>query len=268
MSNLQQRILTAAVGGIAVIYLIYWNQYGFAFLFTVLNTIALWEFYKLTNANKLSVASYPAIVAGIVLFGIGYITVTNLVNQWFSNLIYIFPFLFFILELFRNKENPFGNIAFTLMGWIYITFPFYILTAIAFRDGAYNFRYVYGFLFLLWASDSCAYFLGRSIGKNKLFERISPKKTWEGLLGAFLGAGATAYVLSLFYTELSLVNWLVVASIIVIAGTLGDLVESMFKRSLEIKDSGSILPGHGGILDRFDGFFVSVPFVYLYLSLL
>ena len=110
-----------------------------------------------------------------------------------------------------------------------------------------------------------AYIFGRWLGKHRLFERISPKKSWEGSAGGMLSAMGMAFVLAQFFTELATIDWIVITVIIVVTGTLGDLVESMLKRSLNVKDSGTLLPGHGGLLDRFDALFLSVPFVLLYL---
>jgi phosphatidate cytidylyltransferase len=267
LNNLVQRIITAIIGGAAVVFLIYWNVWGFTFLFFVLNAAALWEFYQLVNSNKNSVSSHLSIFLGSFLYLLGSLITIGYLDSKYSVLFFLPPFVLFIVELFRNKENPFTNVGMSILGWIYTTLPFYIISKIAFNDGIYDFSYVFGFLFLLWASDSFAYFVGRFLGSHKLFERISPKKTWEGLMGGLAGALAVAYLISNFYTQLSLTNWLIIAAIIVIVGTIGDLVESMFKRSLEIKDSSSLLPGHGGVLDRFDGLFVSAPFVYVYLSL-
>lgn len=131
--------------------------------------------------------------------------------------------------------------------------------------GEYNYQIVLGFFFLLWANDTGAYLVGRKLGRTKLFERISPKKTWEGSIGGGLMGLGIGYMNALLFPDLSLINWLVVALIVLIFGSLGDLVESMFKRSLNIKDSGKLLPGHGGLLDRFDGIFIAAPIVYTYL---
>lgn len=266
MNNLQLRILTAIIGGTAVIGLIYFNQWSFAFLLAMLNIAALWEFYQLSNSNNNSVSMWLSIALGTISFIISILVSFNFLDYKYLNILYTIPFLLFITELFRNKNNPFQNVGFSILGMIYTTLPFILLAKISFRDGVYNFSYVYGFLFLLWASDSCAYFVGKFLGKRKLFERISPKKTWEGLFGGLAGSLLVAYILSNYFTQLSLLNWLIISAIIVFVGTLGDLVESMFKRSLEVKDSSTLLPGHGGVLDRFDGLFVSIPFVYLYLS--
>jgi phosphatidate cytidylyltransferase len=125
-----------------------------------------------------------------------------------------------------------------------------------------------GFFFILWANDSFAYLTGVSIGKHRLFERISPKKSWEGSIGGFVSGLLTAWVISIFFKEFDLINWIVIAAIIMIFGTFGDLVESLFKRSLKVKDSGNILPGHGGLLDRFDAVFLAAPAVFVYLILI
>jgi phosphatidate cytidylyltransferase len=118
-----------------------------------------------------------------------------------------------------------------------------------------------GMLLLLWASDTGAYFAGVRFGRTKLFERVSPKKSWEGSIGGALASGLTAAILCYFFTDVNPVHWVLLAIIMVVAGTYGDLVESLFKRSIAIKDSGSAIPGHGGFLDRFDGLLISAPFV-------
>lgn len=137
----------------------------------------------------------------------------------------------------------------------------------SYNSAAYNPHLLLGFFFLLWTNDTGAYLVGMSIGKHKLWERISPKKTWEGFFGGLVLSVAMGYVISLFYNELHYILWMLMGFIVSCAGTMGDLVESAFKRSIDAKDSGSILPGHGGILDRFDGVFLSTPFVLVLLEL-
>jgi phosphatidate cytidylyltransferase len=133
-------------------------------------------------------------------------------------------------------------------------------------SGPFHYGVVLGFLVILWLNDTGAYFVGSLIGKHKLFERISPGKTWEGSAGGAVFALLTAWGLSFIFKQLDALQWIFLAILIVISGTLGDLVESMLKRSLGIKDSGTILPGHGGLLDRFDAVFLSAPFVFVYLA--
>jgi len=173
----------------------------------------------------------------------------------------------FLIKLYKKEDKPFTQVAFTFLGIIYVSVPFSLLSVIAFHSSEYRFQIVIGMLFILWASDTGAYFSGILFGKKKLFERISPKKTWEGSIGGALLALVFAYGFSVYFKDLSLAQWFVAASLIVIAGIYGDLVESLFKRSIAIKDSGKSIPGHGGFLDRFDGLLLASPFVAVYISL-
>src|SRR6202000_3479050 len=180
----------------------------------------------------------------------------------------VFAGLVFIFELFRRTTAPFTNIAFTFLGIIFTIIPFSLFHALAFLRGGYNFHLPMAFLIMLWTNDTGAYLSGRLLGKHKLWERHSPKKTWEGFIGGVLLAIGASAILAHYYPEIGLIQWMVVAACIGIVGTLGDLVESMFKRSINIKDSGGILPGHGGLLDRFDGLLLSAPIVFAYLYLI
>jgi phosphatidate cytidylyltransferase len=174
----------------------------------------------------------------------------------------------YIIKLYKKFERkPFTNIAFTFLGIFYIAIPFALLNIVAFDNGVYNYEIIVGCLLILWASDTGAYFAGTFLGKRKLFERISPKKTWEGFFGGALLALLFAYGLSNFFHSFTMLQWFIVGVIIVIGGTFGDLIESLLKRSIEIKDSSNALPGHGGFLDRFDGLLISVPFIAAYLEI-
>lgn len=184
----------------------------------------------------------------------------------------IIPLVFsvFIAELYKKNPSPFTNIAYTFTGIIYVIIPFCFFYSLGFiqDNGEYNFHLPLSFLLMLWASDTGAYLFGMKLGKTKLFERHSPKKSWEGFFGGVFTSVLVAYIISLFFTELSPVVLGGMAVLIVSFGTLGDLVESMLKRSLNVKDSGNILPGHGGFLDRFDGLLIAAPIVYVYLYLI
>jgi phosphatidate cytidylyltransferase len=158
----------------------------------------------------------------------------------------------------------------SLMAVVYISLPLGLLMFFfnpVVMSGPFHYGKALGFLVILWLNDTGAYLVGSLIGKHKLFERISPGKTWEGSAGGALFALLTAWGLSFIFKQLDVSQWMILSLIIVVTGTLGDLVESMLKRSLALKDSGDILPGHGGILDRFDAVLLSAPFVFVYLAL-
>lgn len=179
-----------------------------------------------------------------------------------------------MIKLYKKFERkPFTNIAFTFLGLFYVAVPFALLNIAAYENGIYNFQIMFGCLFILWASDTGAYFAGTLFGKRKLFERISPKKSWEGFAGGAILALAFAYGLPYFFEWIGVMSfltpnyWMIIGAIIIIGGTFGDLVESLLKRSIEIKDSGDSLPGHGGFLDRFDGLLISAPFIVAFLEI-
>ena len=271
MSNFWTRALTGAVFVALMIGAIIVSPYTFMLLFMTVNLLSIIEFYKLFIKNDLT----PRIFSGIVLSAMLYATSALVASGTFDSKVLLLNipmiFLIFIFELFLKSDKPFENIAYTLLGVIYLTLPLALFNSLAFLPGensVYHSGVIIGYFLILWASDTGAYLAGMTFGKHKLFERHSPKKTWEGSIGGCLSALLLGYIGSLFYTQLNLPQWLMVSLIIVVTGTFGDLIESMLKRSLKIKDSGSILPGHGGILDRFDGLFISIPFVFSYLVLI
>jgi glutamate dehydrogenase (NAD(P)+) len=161
----------------------------------------------------------------------------------------------------KDEIKPFQTIAYSFLGIIYVALPFALLHFIAFNNFTYHYEFVLGILFIIWANDIGAYAVGSLLGKHQLFKRISPKKTWEGSIGAALLAILVSYIIACYYTTWNNFHWLIIGIITVIAGTYGDLVESLLKRNLKVKDSGSIIPGHGGFLDRFDSFLLVVPLV-------
>ncbi len=268
-----QRAITGALFVLVIIGAIIFSSITFVLLFFVIMVLGLLEFYTLAEKTEASPQKVTGVIAGVLLyaavafhFSTPFHTLSMCLFAGFITLL----FTAFVVELYRKKENPFTNIAFTLLGAIYVALPFSLLCALAFGAGgalssSYSPTIILGVLFILWSSDTGAYLAGITFGKNKLFERISPKKTWEGTIGGGILAIAIAYLLSFYFTDLTTIHWIVVALIIVCFGNLGDLVESLFKRSIDVKDSGSILPGHGGILDRFDSLLLSTPFIFIYL---
>lgn len=277
MTELQKRIITGVIGLILMLTLILWNQYSFGVLFFVIAVLGLWEFYTNLEKGGYQPQKYLGTTLGAFIFIANFFfaqSIAKCENIKLTWVLYLIPVscIFFLVELFKKNENPFTNISFTLSGIIYIAFPFGLLNYIVmFPDflctDFFHPEIFIGFLFLIWAGDVGAFFTGRKFGKHKLFERISPKKTWEGFFGGLALAIIVAVVISFYFTSIARVHWISLSLIITVFGTLGDLVESHFKRGLGVKDSGNILPGHGGILDRFDSLMLSTPFVFSYLKL-
>lgn len=267
-SNFVQRTLTGVVFVATVVGCILWNQISFFLLLFSVNLLCLLEFYELVLPDKSWLEKYLGIILGSLIFCMfAMVFSADLSLAWYYNLIPVF-LLLFVVKLFEKTHNEFSTLAFQLLGLVYITMPIVLLTKLGYYN-AYDYipSLPLGFFILLWTSDTGAYLAGRSFGKTKLFERVSPKKTWEGSIGGTLLSLAVAYVLSRFFDDVSTTDWMVMAFIIVVFGTFGDLFESLLKRNLNIKDSGTLLPGHGGVLDRFDGLFLSVPAVFFYLML-
>ncbi len=257
-----------------IVFLMYLNPIAFAALFLLIALLGLWEFYSLTTTETISPQQIFGTVAGFMLFIV--FSKTFILSDGTSLLIPLFLpmvllFLSFIIEIFRKQANPFVNIAITFLGVFYIALPLSLLTIMARpevnRDLFGLPSFLFGFFILTWAYDTGAYLAGKSFGKHKFFERISPKKTWEGIIGGLLVAAGIATLFTILVPAIEWYHWTALMGMVVFFGTMGDLAESMFKRSLSVKDSGNILPGHGGILDRFDSVFLSAPFVFLYFIL-
>jgi len=288
LKTLGTRTLTAIVFVAVLLSCILFHYISFAALFFVVSVWGLYEFYQL--AEKLGAKPYKAIglICGALLFIYSACSNTYahhlLKTDLWLPVIIALGFLIFIAGLLDSKPNTVLNIAYTLTGIIYAVLPFMLLVMISGTNAPelygynkvlawtedlapYNFHYVLGIILLIWASDTGAYLVGSLIGKNKLYERISPGKTWEGSIGSAILNIGCAYVISRWFPELAFVHWAVISVLVTVFGTIGDLVESMLKRQAGVKDSGRIMPGHGGILDRFDSLLFVSPFIYAYLKL-
>lgn len=251
----------------------------------------MFEFYSIARYTKARPQKYFGVLIGAMIFIMNFLFAVGFINEKFFYVFIPLIILVFINELFLKNNRPFTNISYTLLGIIYIAIPLSLTNFLVFShsgelfgmqtgggsDDIVNFIFqpdkktiysnhiLLGFFFLVWSFDTGAYIIGAPFGKHKLFKRISPKKTWEGLLGGILIALIVSFFISKYFNALKISDWIIIALIVGIAGTLGDLVESMFKRSVGIKNSGNILPGHGGLLDRFDSVLFALPVVYAYI---
>lgn len=267
-NNLTQRIITGLLGSAAIIFAIWYSQWGYFAIFFIITTFTLLEFYKLVGLDGMVPQKAFGTLCGILVFVFSFFIEAGLLSYRYYFLLFPLISCVYMIKLYKKFERkPFTNIAFTFLGLFYVATPFALLNVAAFENGEYNFEIIWGSLFILWASDTGAYFAGTFFGKRKLFERISPKKSWEGFFGGAALALAFAYGISQYFHTLSVTQWMIVGVIIIVGGTFGDLVESLLKRSIEIKDSGSSIPGHGGFLDRFDGLLISAPFIVAYLEI-
>lgn len=273
MNNFLTRTLTGTLFVVLMAGGILWNIWTFIGLFSLIALLGLWEFYSLIEQKEKGTQKIPGLMLGLILIaasgGKYFIQTHSFSAAAMQILMLLFP-LFLLFKLF-SKTFSFQGISPTLFGILYTILPFCYLilsySSVGWYNSENNSRIIFGFFVLIWSNDTFAYLVGISLGKTKLFERISPKKTWEGTIGGLVCAQGIAFALSIYFTELTPLHWHIVALIVSVFGTLGDLVESMFKRSLGVKNSGNILPGHGGILDRFDGALLAAPFVVAYLMM-
>jgi len=246
------------------------GHYVFGAFYLVLSLLCLREFYSLIAQTGIAPNQSAGMVNGLYIYVI-FALITADDNSSYHKILFLLTLTLsavFVQELFKKSAAPFTNIAYTFLGLILIILPFTFFHALAYVQGTFNFHFPLAFLLMLWANDTGAYLVGVKFGRTKLFERHSPKKTWEGFIGGVLITIGAATIISHYFMELTWQQWASIAVFISVFGTTGDLIESMFKRSINVKDSGGILPGHGGLLDRFDGLFLAVPVVYTYLYLI
>jgi len=277
MSNFWTRTITGLSMVFLLLFALWFDRWLFAGFFLIISILGLWEFFSLFTT-----AHYrPQRIYGVITGTLLYLSVTwsTLCQLQFEHLLWYFLplylgvvifFLSFILEIYRKQPHPMVNIAITMTGVFYVAFPLAVLNVINGSESVLFLgfpAYLLGYFLLTWVFDTGAYLYGKKFGKHKFFERISPKKTWEGTIAGAIFSLLTAMGLFVLVKDIPLADWLVLAVIVLVFGSYGDLVESLFKRSLNIKDSGTILPGHGGILDRFDTMLISAPFVFLYFIL-
>lgn len=243
------------------------GAYTFTIFFIVLSSLSLIEFYRLVHTERVKPDYLAGMLLAITTFASFALFLLNLGQA--AILLVPIPLLalIYIRELYRKSEQPFFNIALTFLGVIYAVAPFIFFFSLGFLRGSYAYYLPMSFLFMLWANDTGAYLVGMKLGKTKLFERHSPKKTWEGFIGGLLLSLLVSLILHNYYADLAVWKWCLIAGIISVFGTMGDLTESMLKRSFHVKDSGSLLPGHGGLLDRFDGLLLAAPLVYVFLKM-
>ena len=267
MNNLIQRIITGTLFGVLVLGSAFLGPIYQTVFFGIFMVIGLWEYYRMCSQIKiLNISTGVGMFAGIstflILLGVTFGLIPDSVYAL------IIPLLFCIMavELWKNHPQPIMNIAVSLLGIFYIVIPFYLSILLGFNTN-HLMPNVVGMLLLIWTNDTMAYFIGKTWGKRKLFERISPKKTWEGTIGGLFFTVIIGIIIGTYINQGLTFFWIIAALITGPTAIIGDLIESLFKRNLSIKDSGNLLPGHGGVLDRFDAALFSIPFFYCWFFL-
>jgi len=237
-----------------------------------------YEYYQIIRNTGAKPQMIPGILTGVAAYIISTLIASGVMPP--TSFLFLIPLMTIIMitELYRKQDRPFDSLAHTFFPVMYTALPFSMFPFAAFSRTGLNSilphptimfspGIIIGFFLLIWANDTGAYLTGMSLGRHKLLERISPKKTWEGFIGGMLIAAIVAWFLSDWLGVVDKIHWVIISLIISVTGTYGDLIESMLKRSTGVKDSGTIMPGHGGFLDRFDSAVVSFPLVYLFISL-
>ena len=266
--------ITRTLSGIVYVILLLiatsYSEHSFFLLFGFFMIITIYEFCQLIQLNKIL-----PIILGIIGFTFGTYYQTNKTNDILLLIVSIFVSIKCLLLLFDTKKEKFDTLSKYIYLIGYIIIPFIIITKIPHGIRGYNPKIIISIFILIWTNDTFAYIIGKSIGKHKLIEKISPKKTIEGFIGGIIFSILAGFLISKFYFnptinyyEKSIFIWTMSAFIISVFSTLGDLIESKFKRIAGVKDSGKIMPGHGGMLDRLDSIIFVAPFLFLFYKIL
>lgn len=269
MNNRTTRILVAVLAIPVLLGLSYWGKVPFLLFILLIGTFSFYEFAVMVKNKGADINKFLGISAVALLIADAYLQIIDFQLLVLSEVIIIF-----LIELFRNKGSAVQNIGSTLVGLFYIgLFSSTIILIREIYSGSLHYNdgglLIISIFITLWVTDSAAYFLGSAFGKHKLFPRVSPNKSWEGAIAGFAFAIITMIVLQAFLLAfLNLTDTVVLGIIVGLFGQIGDLIESLIKRDAGVKDSSGIIPGHGGIFDRFDSLIFSSPFVFIYISYL
>lgn len=267
-SNLTLRIISGAIFIVLVISALTINPWLFFIVFGFFTTIALQEYYNICKAGGLQPDKITGTILGLMVFVMLFLHANgNITAKW----LYALPAIMCILpivEIYRQKPSPLANWAATMFSQIYIATSFGLMSYLLYDSGYFSPKTLLSVFIIIWISDTGAYCAGTLFGKHKLIPRISPKKTIEGLIGGVILALAASYPIYLVTETYSFSQWLLIATVCVLFANFGDLAESLIKRNAGIKDSGTIMPGHGGILDRFDSALLAIPPVWCVITLI
>ena len=269
MSSFWQRTLSGSLFVAAIIGALLGGPLSFLLLFAGVTALSLYEFLQMSSADQAKTSRFLVIAAGVVVFFLHFLVAGKYLDPSALSWLLVLPLIIWMDELFRKRSHSLHNLSYSLTALIYPATLISSLSYLAYLspgEHAFNHSLLIHLFVLIWTNDTFAYLAGKKLGNHKLLPRVSPAKSWEGLAGGLLASLLVALLISHLQKEMALLHWLVLAAIVTLAGTGGDLCESYLKRNFGIKDSGSLIPGHGGLLDRFDSAMFIFPVAYLYLS--
>ena len=269
-ANLKRRVLTGMLGG-SLLLLSALHELSYLAVFVLIIFLSSKEYFKILINNGFRPNYNLGVFLSVIIFVTTYFYASkeSLIGVHFV-LVPILPLVCLSALYSSNNNETLSNVSVTFFGILYISLPISLLNFIVFNEYSYNSIYLMATLLFLWNSESAAYFGGSLFGRKKLFESVSPMKTWEGVISGLLANVILAYLIHQFiWTSFQTFTfWVLFSMVVLVSGIFGDLFESLLKRNFNLKDSGNKLPGHGGFLDRFDSFFFVIPYVYFYLKII
>ena len=269
-ANLKRRVLTGMFGGSLLLFSAL-HELSYLAVFVLIIFLSSREYFKILINNGFRPNYNLGVFLSVIIFVTTYLYASkeSLIGVHFV-LVPILPLVCLSALYSSNNNETLSNVSVTFFGILYISLPISLLNFIVFNEYSYNSIYLMATLLFLWTSESAAYFGGSLFGRKKLFESVSPMKTWEGVISGILANLILAYLIYQFvWTSFQTFTfWVLFSVVVLVSGIFGDLFESLLKRNFNLKDSGNKLPGHGGFLDRFDSFFFVIPYVYFYLKII
>jgi len=269
-ANLKRRVLTGMFGG-SLLLLSALHELSYLAVFVLIIFLSTREYFKILMNNGFRPNYNLGVFLSVIIFVTTYLYASkeSLIGVHFV-LVPILPLVCLSALYSSNNNETLSNVSVTFFGILYISLPISLLNFIVFNEYSYNSIYLMATLLFLWTSESAAYFGGSLFGRKKLFESVSPMKTWEGVISGLLANVILAYLIHQFvWTSFQTFTfWVLFSVVVLVSGIFGDLFESLLKRNFNLKDSGNKLPGHGGFLDRFDSFFFVIPYVFFYLKII
>jgi len=270
LKTLAYRTLSGLIYLVIIIGSLFLGKYAYGLVFLLITILALLEFYDISGISRGGTAMVVGIGSAVVIFILSFLVASGSAGSQLLGLAFLLPVMALIIALYAS-DNGFGNnLALIVLGVVYIAAPLALMNYLAFpevNDQVYTHRILLGIFTLIWINDTGAYVTGSLFGRHRLFPRISPRKSWEGLLGGTLLTLTAALWMSDIMGMLMRTDWIILGILVSVFGVYGDLSESWFKRKADRKDSGSLIPGHGGMLDRIDSVLFVIPVSFLYFIL-